>query len=69
MQGLSVNLRAMRSVKQTQADWKSCHMIAVLTVGSVRAVDAAPKLDVIQTTADRDYLSRTERPLNLFMGM
>ena len=54
-QGLSVNLRGKRSVKQTQADWQDCHMIAALTIRSVRAVEASPKLDVIQTAAERDY--------------
>jgi len=53
--GLSVNLREKRSVKQTQADWKNCYMIAALTIRSVRAIDAAPKLDVTQTAEDRDY--------------
>lgn len=54
-QGLSVNLRVKRSVKQTQADWQNCHMIATLTVRSIRAVETDPKLDVVQTAADRDY--------------
>ena len=30
-------------------------MIAALTIRSVRAVEASPKLDVIQTAAERDY--------------
>jgi hypothetical protein len=51
--GLSVNLREKRSVEQTLTDWPGCHLIAVLTVGSVRA--AAQKLDVVQTDADRDF--------------
>lgn len=51
--GLSVNLRQKRSVEQTLTDWPECYLIAVLTVGSVRA--AAPKLDVVQTAADSDY--------------
>lgn len=54
-QGLSVNLREKRSVSQTLADWKNCHMIAVLAAGIVRAVSIAPPLDVIQTAADRDF--------------
>ncbi len=53
--GLSVNLREKRSVRQTQADWPSCRMIAVLTVASVRAVAVTPGLDVVQTAKDRDF--------------
>ena len=52
-QGLSVNLRKKRTEKQTLTDWPKCHLIAVLPVGSVRA--ASPKLDVVQTGADRVY--------------
>ena len=51
--GLSVNLKEKRSVAQTLADWPKCHMIALLTVGSVRA--SAPNLDVVQTAADRVF--------------
>lgn len=53
--GLSVNLKEKRNEKQTLEAWKNCHMIAVLSVRSVRAVSAFPKLDVVQTSADRDY--------------
>jgi hypothetical protein len=55
VQGLSVNLREKRPVTQTVADWKNCHMIAALTVHAVRGIEATPRLDVIQTTEDRDY--------------
>jgi len=48
--GLSVNLRGKCSAAQTLTDWPKCHMIALLTVGSVRA--SAPNLDVVQTAAD-----------------
>ncbi len=51
--GLSVNLRGIRNEKQTLEAWKDCRMIAVLSVGSVRA--ASSDLDVVQTTADNDY--------------
>ena len=51
--GLSVNLREKRNEKQTLTDWPDCRMIAVLSVGSVRA--AFSNLDVVQSSADRDY--------------
>lgn len=51
--GLSVNLRENRPEKRTLEEWPNCRMIAILSVGSVR--DASSKLDVVQTSADRDY--------------
>ena len=51
--GLSVILREKRTEQQTFAAWQNCHMIAVLSVGSVRAISS--DLDVVQTTADNDY--------------
>ncbi|MGI4791840.1 MAG: hypothetical protein ACRYFS_23705 [Janthinobacterium lividum] len=51
--GLSVNLKEMHTETQTLVDWPNCHMIAVLSVGSVRA--ASSDLNVVQTSADRNF--------------